>query len=118
MTLKVVKGAKGKAKKAYELLATDEVDNHINGLRLLEIARVEDATAVLKFEQELEQHKLLTIEAQSKYTIIYLADENNHLVQQEVGIMQTSVLPGTYIVRFDNDEEQTIKLVKDMVVKQ
>jgi hypothetical protein len=42
----------------------------------------------------------LTIEAVSPSTDIWLADTDGHLVQKESGILQTSVLPGRYVVEF------------------
>jgi len=42
----------------------------------------------------------LVIEASSPDTDIWLADTNGHLVQKETGLLQTSVLPGEYVVEF------------------
>jgi len=42
----------------------------------------------------------LTIVAASPATEIWLGDDGGHLVQKEIGTLETSLLPGDYIVEF------------------
>ena len=42
----------------------------------------------------------LVIVADSPTTDIWLGDDGGHLVQKEIGILETSLLPGDYIVEF------------------
>ena len=59
----------------------------------------------------------LIIEASKKQTEIWLGDDEGHFVQKEVGVMNTSLLPGDYIVQFDlNDDSLAypVKLDKDL----
>jgi len=42
----------------------------------------------------------LIIVAASPATDIWLGDDNGHLVQKEIGILETSLLPGDYTVEF------------------
>ena len=44
-------------------------------------------------------HKLV-ITASSPSTEIWLGDDAGHLVQKEIGELQTSLLPGNYVVEF------------------
>ena len=53
---RVAKTAREKAMRGYELLATDDIAQHIAGLRLLDEARKEDPGGMLRLEQEMEQH--------------------------------------------------------------
>jgi hypothetical protein len=74
---------------------------------------------LLQYEHELEQHKMLSVTASNEEIVIYLADEKNNLVQQEIGFLQTSVLPGIYWVQFGlNGEKRQIHLTKDMEISQ
>ena len=43
----------------------------------------------------------LVIVATSPTTDIWLGDDEGHLVQKEVGVLETSLLPGAYTVEFD-----------------
>lgn len=105
--------------KAYDLLANGNVPEHMQALQMLEQARTLDYETVLQFEREVAQHKMLSIVATDPNTIIYLIDMENNLVQQEIGIMQTSVLPGIYQVQFGiNGDLLQINLDKDMEINQ
>ena len=42
----------------------------------------------------------LVIEASSPDTVIWLGDDNGHLVQKAVGTLRTDLLPGSYTVEF------------------
>jgi hypothetical protein len=42
----------------------------------------------------------LVIVATSQTTEIWLGDDDGHLVQKEIGILETSLLPGDYTVEF------------------
>jgi hypothetical protein len=42
----------------------------------------------------------LVIVASSPATDIWLADDGGHLVQKETGTLETSLLPGDYVVEF------------------
>ena len=51
--------------------------------------------------------------------MIYLADEEGHLVQQELGQMVTSVLPGIYFVHFGREgAKHRVELTKDLQIEQ
>ena len=50
--------------------------------------------------ESLKSYFDLTIETSSPDTDIWLADTDGHLVQKETGVLQTSVLPGNYVVEF------------------
>lgn len=43
----------------------------------------------------------LVITASSPTTAIWLGDDEGHLVQKEIGILETSLLPGDYTVEFE-----------------
>ncbi len=45
----------------------------------------------------------LNIKATSSDTDIRLADQYGHLVQKETGVLETSVLAGRYVVKFNLD---------------
>ena len=42
----------------------------------------------------------LKIETSNENTEIWLGDDEGHFVQKEVGVLNTSLLPGNYIVQF------------------
>lgn len=42
----------------------------------------------------------LVIVAASPTTVIWLGDDDGHLVQKEIGTLETSLLPGDYAVEF------------------
>ena len=50
-------------------------------------------------ESEPVYHNL-TIVAASSATEIWLGDDGGHLVQKEIGTLETSLLPGDYTVEF------------------
>ena len=54
----------------------------------------------MKSAESLKKYFELLIEASSLDTDIWLADTDGHLVQKESGVLQTSVLPGEYVVEF------------------
>lgn len=106
-----------KVLRAYELLATEWIENHLDGLNLLEEARKEDPRAVMLVEQEIDQYKTLEIIANDPNTYIYLDDTEGNLVQREKGAMLTSVAPGKYDIYFGKSKEpKRIDLTKDMTV--
>jgi hypothetical protein len=108
-----------KCKRAYDLLANGDIAEHMEGLLLLDEARTLDAETVMRYEHEIDQYKMLTINATKPTTGIYLTDDQDNLVQQETGFMQTSVAPGTYFVRFGRKSEpRRIDLTSDMSVDQ
>lgn len=100
--------------KAYELLATDSIASHMDGLNLLDEARREDMEAVMRAEHEIDQYKFLSITAKDEKTDIYLVDPEGHPVQHEKGFMQTSVAPGKYLIYFGfPSTPRQINLIKD-----
>lgn len=108
-----------KVLKAYDLLATDDVALHMQGLNLLDEARAEDHVTAYAVENEIDQHKVLQVTAKKKGTYIYLSDESGHLVQQDKGEMFTSVKPGTYYLQFGRDGEKIkLDLTKDRTFKE
>lgn len=108
-----------KCKKAYDLLANGDIAEHMQGLLLLDEARDLDAATVVQYEHEIDQYKMLTVESTNPTTVIYLADDQGNLVQQETGFLQTSVAPGTYFVQFGRrGENRRIDLTRDMKVEQ
>lgn len=108
-----------KIKKAYDLLANGDISEHMQALRLLDEARREDPESVMRYEHEIDQYKMLSITATKPKTIIYLADEDGNLVDQQTGIMMTSVAPGTYFVHFGKKgEKRRIDLTCDMELKE
>ena len=52
--------------------------------------------------QEKGSHTYFEIEitANSSGTEIWLGDDEGHLVQKEVGVLRSSLLPGDYVVEF------------------
>lgn len=107
------------SKRAYDLLANGDIEEHIQALQMLDEARQLDAEAVMRYEHEVDQYKMLSITATKPTTIIYLTDEQGNLVQQETGVMQASVSPGTYFIHFGmKGEKQRIDLTRDMEFKQ
>ncbi len=54
----------------------------------------------MKTAESAKKYFDLTIVASSPNTGIWLADDDGHLVQKEVGELRTSVLPGKYVVEF------------------
>jgi hypothetical protein len=59
------------------------------------------------------RYRRLVIRA-SPRTDIWLADDNGHLVQKERGTLDTSLLPGHYVVEFGlGTQTYPIHLVKD-----
>jgi len=65
------------------------------------------------------QYKKLKITASDSNTQIYLSDEEDNLVQSEKGVMDTSVMGGTYYVEFGpNLNKRKIDLKEDMEIKE
>ena len=54
----------------------------------------------MKTAESTKKYFDLTIQTSSPNTDIWLADDDGHLVQKETGELQTSVLPGRYVVEF------------------
>jgi hypothetical protein len=52
-------------------------------------------------------------------TIIYVADEEDNLVQQETGYMDTSLVPGRYLIYFGiKSKPRKIDLINDIKIEE
>jgi hypothetical protein len=107
------------ALKGYDYLTSSNIGDHIEGLQMLDEARKIDYEAVRQLDHELERHKSLQITAFDPKTIIYVADEEDNLVQQEIGYMHTSLVPGRYLVYFGiKSNPRKINLVNDLKIEE
>jgi hypothetical protein len=107
------------ASRSYDLLANGDLAEHMQALRMLDEARALDAEAVMRYEHEVDQYKVLQVSAKKPTTEIYLADEQGNLVQKEVGEMLASVAPGVYFVHFGKKgEKRRVDLVKDTAIQE
>lgn len=107
------------ALKGYHYLTSSNIGDHIEGLQMLDEARKIDYEAVRQLDQELECYKSLQITAFDPKTIIYVADEGDNLVQQETGYMNTSLVPGRYLIYFGiKSKPRKINLVNDLKIEE
>jgi len=74
---------------------------------------------IIKEAWHAVQYKKLKITAANPKTQIYLSDESGALVQTEVGVMETSVLGGSYFIEFGLDgDKEPLDLTEDTEVRQ
>jgi hypothetical protein len=107
------------ALKGYDYLTSNNIGDHIEGLQMLDEARKIDYESVCQLDQELECYRSLQIKAFDPKTIIYVADEENNLVQQEIGYMHTSLVPGRYLIYFGiKSVPRKIDLVTDIKIEE
>jgi|SRR5262252_5554857 len=66
------------------------------------------------------QYKKLKITAKNQDTDIYISDEDGALVQHGKGVLNTSIIGGTYYVEFGADcaTKQEIALSEDMEIQE
>jgi hypothetical protein len=106
------------AKQAYEMLDGD-ISQHVQALKLLDEALKLDFESVIEFEHNVGKYKSLVITADDPATDLWLSDNEGNLVQKEIGIMDTSVLPGFYFISFGlKSEKRPITLSQDMKITQ
>src|SRR5687768_5481700 len=78
----------------------------------------------MKPKQQLRKYRRLEIIGRSRRSEIWLGDDEGHLVQKEVGLLKSSLLPGHYVVAFELGGkcypihlEQDIRLTQDQIEK-
>ncbi len=59
---------------------------------------------MVKLDSKQMYHTLI-IKASNENTEIWLGDDEGHFVQKEVGVLNSSLLPGNYIVQFGLDSD-------------
>ena len=78
----------------------------------------------MKRKQQLRKYLRLEIVGRSTRSEIWLGDDEGHLVQKEIGLLRSSLLPGHYVVEFALGGkcypihlEQDLRLSQDQIEK-